>query len=173
VAERAALTEECAAYTSALSGPVRLEAPDAHLGRVSLPAVIDTHRHTAFLRGWAAISTPVLVLWIGVLLIRPTAPTLAGFATFLLVFAGVEAVARRRVGLLLAVLAAVAVWVLAAASLVITLLGTWRTVLAVVLVLAAVVLLVVNLRELLGWRPRRRDRHDPPLPQGHPQVPPL
>ncbi|GAB3324774.1 hypothetical protein GCM10027451_49330 [Geodermatophilus aquaeductus] len=155
VAERTELAEERAALTEALSGPLRHEAPDAHLRRVHLPDVIDTHRHPAFLRGWAAVSTPLLVLGIGVLLTRPTAASLTGFATFLLVFAGVEAVARRRVRLLLTVLAVAALWVSAVASLVLAVLGAWRTVLAVALVLAAVVLLVVNLRELLVRRPRR------------------
>ena len=99
----------------------------------------------------------MLILWIGVLLTRPTAVTLSGAATFLLVFAGVEAIARRRVRLFLTALAGVAVWLLVAASLVVALLSNWRWVLAVLLVLAAVSLLVLNVRELLGRRPRRPD----------------
>ena len=45
-----------------------------------------------FLRVWAAVSTPVLVLGLGGLLIRPTVPVLVGFLTFLVVFGVVEAI---------------------------------------------------------------------------------
>jgi hypothetical protein len=64
--------------------------------------------HTAFLRLWAALSTPVLILGIGVLLTRPSLVTLSAFASFLAV-AAVEAAARGRIGLFLMVLAAAAV----------------------------------------------------------------
>ncbi|WP_249523274.1 hypothetical protein [Modestobacter marinus] len=157
VAERTELAEERAAHTDALSAPSSPEPPDAHLAASARPTVLDPHRHTAFLGTWAAVSTPVLILWIGALLVRPTALTLSGAATFLLVFAGVEAVARRRVRLLLTAMVGVAVWLLVAASLVVALLANWRLVLAALLVLAAVSLLVLNVRELLGRRPHRRD----------------
>jgi len=168
VAERTELAEERTAHIDALARPPSLEPPDAHLGGAGRPTVMDPHRHTAFLGAWAALSTPVLILWIGVLLTRPTALTLSGAATFLLVFAGVEAMARQRVRLLLTALLGVAVCLLVAASLVVALLGDWRSVIAVLLALAAVSLPVLNVRELLGRRPRRPDTPAP----GTVEVPP-
>jgi hypothetical protein len=153
-AERTQLAEERAVHTAFLSRPPDPGPPDAHLRSVSLPGTVEPH--TAFLRLWAAVSTPVLILGIGVLLIRPTPLTLSGFATFLVVFAGVEAVARRRTRLLVTVLAA-AVWAVAAASLVLALLRNWQVALAVLLVVTGLVLIALNLHELVG-RPGRGDR---------------
>jgi hypothetical protein len=153
-AERTRLAEERAVHTAVLSRPPDPGPPDAHLRSVSLPGTVEPH--TAFLRLWAAVSTPVLILGIGVLLIRPTPLTLSGFATFLVVFAGVEAVARRRTRLLLTVMAA-AVWAVAAASVVLALLRNWQVALAVLLVVTGLVLIALNLHELVG-RPRRGDR---------------
>ena len=64
-----------------------------------------------FLRVWAAVSTPVLVLGLGGLLIRPTVPVLVGFLTFLVVFGVVEAIGRRRVLAFATVLGALALWI--------------------------------------------------------------
>jgi hypothetical protein len=55
------------------------------------------------------------------------------------------------------VLAVAAVWMSAAAGLVLALVNNWQTGLAGVLAAAALVLLTLNLRELVG-RPRRRRR---------------
>jgi hypothetical protein len=97
----------------------------------------------------------VLILGIGVLLIRPTPLTLSGFATFLVVFAGVEAVARGRTRLLVTVLTAAAVWAVVAASVVLALLRNWQVALAVLLAVTGLVLIALNLQELVG--PPRRD----------------
>jgi hypothetical protein len=139
-------------HTAFLSRPPDPGPPDAHLRSVSLPTTVESH--TAFLRLWAAVSTPVLILGIGALLIRPTPLTLSGFATFLVVFAGVEAVARGRTRLLVTVLAAAAVWVGVAASAVLALLRNWQVALAVLLAATGLVLIALNLHELFG-RPRR------------------
>jgi hypothetical protein len=96
---------------------------------------------------WAAVSTPVLLLGLGVLLARPTPAVLSGFATFLLVFMGVEAIARRRVLAFLTGLAVVALGVFVVAGLVVGLAHNWLLVLAALLAAAGLVLLVVNLRE--------------------------
>jgi lysylphosphatidylglycerol synthetase-like protein (DUF2156 family) len=103
----------------------------------------------------------VLILGIGVLLIRPTPLTLSGFATFLVVFAGVEAVARGRTRLLVTVLTAAAVWAVVAASVALALLRNWQVALAVLLAVTGLVLIALNLQELVGrpqarWQRRRR-----------------
>jgi hypothetical protein len=168
--ERSRLVEERAVHSDVLSRPADPGPPDAHLRYVSLPDAVDRAQHTAFLRAWAAISTPVLIGGIVVLLSRPTPITLSGFATFLVVFAGVEAVARRRLGLLLTVLAA-AVWMVAGAGLVLALLSNWQVGLAGLLAVMAVALLLLNLRELVG--PLRRARTAPPSGSAAPAAPPL
>ena len=101
-----------------------------------------------FLRVWAAVNTPVLVLGLGGLLVRPTVPVLVGFLTFLVVFGVVEAIGRRRVPASVTVLGALALWILAVAGLILALLSSWHLVLAGLLAVVALVLLVVNVREL-------------------------
>jgi hypothetical protein len=151
--ERTRLYEERDAHTAFLSRPPDPGPPDAHLRLLSLPGTVE--QHSSLLRVWAAVSTPVLILWIGLLLTRPSAVTLSGFAAFVIVFAGVEAVVRGRIRLLLAVLALAAVWVGAAASMAVALLRNWQLGLGGLLAVVALVLLGLNMRELFG-RPGRR-----------------
>jgi hypothetical protein len=151
-AERTRLLEEHAVHTAVLRDPPDPGPPDAHLQSASLAGTVG--RHTAVLRLWAAVSTPVLVLGIGVLLVRPTPLTLSGFATFLVAFAGVEAVARGRTRLLVTVVVAAVVWAGVAAGLVLALLRNWQVALAGLLAVTGLVLIGLNLHELFG-RPRR------------------
>jgi hypothetical protein len=150
--ERAAIVEELEAHRAFLERPHPAEAPDAHLRDVHLPDPVDQDRNTAFLRIWAAVSIPVLILGTAVLLVRPSPLLFSGFTTFLVAFAGVEAVARRRLRLFLLLGAAVALWIFAVAGLVFSLLRNWQPALAVLLALTALVLLVVNVGELRGPR---------------------
>ena len=151
--ERMSLTEEREAHLSFLARPVKDE-PDAHLRDVHLPAAVDPDRQRAFLRIWAAASTPFLLLGIVVLLARPSPVTLSGFTTLLVVLAGVEAVARRRVRLLLVAAVLVLAWVFVLAGLVVALLRNWQLALAGALSVIAVFLLALNLREI-RHRPAR------------------
>jgi hypothetical protein len=154
-AERSRLVEEADAHTAALDRPPDAGPPDAHLDELSLPHTVD--EHSTLLRVWAAVSSPVLVLGTCVLLVRPNAVTLSGFGTFLVVLAGVEAVARGRILLVLAGLVLAAVGVGAVTGLVVTLLRNWQVGVAVLLALAALALLGHNLQELLA-RPGRSRR---------------
>ena len=113
-----------------------------------MPYAAETDVRSRFLRVWAAVSTPVLVLGLGGLLVRPTVPVLVGFLTFLVVFGVVEAIGRRRVLAFATVLGALALWILAVAGLILALLSSWHLVLAGLLAVLALVLLVVNVREL-------------------------
>jgi lysylphosphatidylglycerol synthetase-like protein (DUF2156 family) len=81
---------------------------------------VDPDRQRAFLRIWAAASTPLLLLGIVVLLARPTPVTLSGFTRLLIVVAG----------------------------LVVALLSNWQLALAGLLTVIAVLLLGSNLREI-------------------------
>jgi hypothetical protein len=142
------LAEERAAHEAYLAGPREPARPDAHLRHPHLPYAASTDVRSRFLRVWAAVSTPVLVLGLGGLLIRPTVPVLVGFLTFLVVFGVVEAIGRRRVLAFATVLGALALWILAVAGLILALLSSWHLVLAGLLAVVALVLLVVNVREL-------------------------
>jgi hypothetical protein len=148
VARRSALVEERAAHAAFLAGPRDPGPPDAHLRHPHLPYAAHTDLRSRFLRVWAAVSTPVLVLGLGGLLVRPSVPVLAGFLTFLVVFGVVEAIGRRRVLAFATVLGALALWVAAVAGLIFALLSSWHLVLAGLLAALALVLLVVNVREL-------------------------
>lgn len=143
-----ALAEERDAHEAYLAGPRTPAAPGAHLRHPHLPYAAETDVRSRFLRVWAAVSTPVLVLGLGGLLIRPTVPVLVGFLTFLMVFGVVEAIGRRRVLAFATVLGALLLWIVAVAGLIIALLSSWHLVLAGLLAVVAVVLLVVNVREL-------------------------
>ena len=143
-----ALAEERAAHEAYLAGPREPAPPDAHLRHPHLPYAAEADVRSRFLRVWAAVSTPVLVLGLGGLLIRPTVPVLVGFLTFLVVFGVVEAIGRRRVLAFATVLGALALWILAVAGLILALLSSWHLVLAGLLAVVALVLLVVNVREL-------------------------
>jgi hypothetical protein len=143
-----ALAEERAAHEAYLAGPREPALPDAHLRHPHLPYAAEADVRSRFLRVWAAVSTPVLVLGLGGLLIRPTVPVLVGFLTFLVVFGVVEAIGRRRVLAFATVLGALALWMLAVAGLILALLSSWHLVLAGLLAVVALVLLVVNVREL-------------------------
>jgi hypothetical protein len=148
VARRSASAEERAAHVAYLAGPRDLAPPDAHLQHPHLPYAAQTDLRARFLRVWAAVSTPVLALGLGGLLIRPSAPVLAGFMTFLVVFGVVEAIGRRRVLAFATVVGALVLWIAAVTGLILALLSSWHLVLAVLLAALALVLLVVNVREL-------------------------
>ena len=148
VARRTALAEERAAHTTYLAGARDPGPAGAHLRHPHLPYAAQRDLRSRFLRVWAAVSTPVLVLGLGGLLARPSIPVLVGFLTFLVVFGVVEAIGRRRVLAFATVLGAVLLWVAAVAGLILALLSSWHIVLAGLLAVLALVLLVVNVREL-------------------------
>jgi hypothetical protein len=148
VARRSALVEERAAHTAYLAGERDPGPPDTHLRNPHLPYAAQEDLRARFLRVWAAVSTPVLVLGLVGVLVRPSIPVFIGFLTFLVVFGVVEAIGRRRVLAFATVLGAVVVWVVAVAGLIWALLSSWHLVLAGLLAALALVLLVVNVREL-------------------------
>ena len=68
VARRAQLAEERAAHAAYLAAPHDPGPPDAHLRHPHLPYAAAADLRSRFLRVWAAVSTPVLVLGLGGLL---------------------------------------------------------------------------------------------------------
>ena len=144
--ERARLADAAAVNREHLDRPPRLLAPDAHL-RPS-PAAADHRKRPRMLRVWGALSTPLLVGTIVVLLLGPPLAFLSSLVLFVVLFLGIEAAARARLLSFLVGLALTALTLGLAAVLVTGLLQNWRVVLAALLGLVALVLLVVNVREL-------------------------
>lgn len=151
---RAGLDEELRAHRDELDRPSASVAPQSHLstGHAS-PRTDEQQRRTRFLRLWAALSTPLLLAAVPVILLaRPLAWTTTVVALALL-FAGVEAFARRRLlsfmgslGLLLAAVAVVVATVELSQQL-------WALAVSIVFVAAAVLLLIGNVGDLAhGWR---------------------
>jgi hypothetical protein len=146
-ARRARLETEVEAHRDHLAHPAP-EAADAHLRGVTPAAPRGTVRRPRFLKVWAAVSTPLLVLTIVVLLTAPPLAFFTSVAVFAGLFLGVEAAARGRLLAFLAGVVLTAVTVAALVALVVGLLRNWHVVLVVLLTLAGVVLFAVNLREL-------------------------
>ncbi len=153
IAARAAMAEELRAHRDELQAPSEAIPPQAHLSGQFRPRTEEQQRRTRFLRTWAAISTPLVLSAVPVILLaRPLAwsATLAGLAVL---FAGMEAFARRR---LLSFMAST-VMVLAVAGVLVALVELaqqhWKVVISAAFAAAALVLLIGNLGDLThGWR---------------------
>ncbi len=143
--ERTRLSDELALCREHLARP-EPPPPDAHL----LPgaATARPQGRPRMLRLWGAVSTPLLVLTVVVLLLGPPLAFLTSLVLVIVLFLGVEAAARGRLIAFLAGLLATAVTATLGVVLVLALLQSWRVVLAALLLLLAGVLLVVNVREL-------------------------
>jgi hypothetical protein len=145
-AEHARLSDELAVHREHLARPVDAGAVDERLRPASTsPSEPGRPR---LLRLWGAVSTPLLLLTVVLLLVGPPLAFLSSLTLAVVTFLGVEAAARGRllsfvVGLGMAVLIA-AVGVV----LVLALLQNWRVVLAALLSVVALVLLAGNVREL-------------------------
>jgi hypothetical protein len=150
-AQRSRCAEELALYREHLTDPPQGGPPDAHLRRPA-PAgpepVRASRERRRLLRVWAAVSTPLLLATIVVLLVGPPLAFLTSLSVFVVAFLLVEATARGRLAVFLSGLAVTVVAVAVATALLVGLLRSWQPVLAVVLGLAAVALLAANVREL-------------------------
>jgi hypothetical protein len=148
IATRTALSEERRTHLATLSQPMPAEAPQAHIGKPHTPYRHEQERRTRFLKLWAAVSPPLLLGSIIVVLLASPLAWISTLAVLIVVFAGVEAIARRR---LLSFVASVLLLAAATALIVgLTLLFIkhWRTAISVLGGAAALVLLFGNLEEL-------------------------
>jgi hypothetical protein len=148
IATRTALSEERRTHLATLGQPMPAEAPQAHIGKPHTPYRHEQERRTRFLKLWAAVSTPLLLGSVIVVLLASPLAWITTLAVLIVVFAGVEAIARRR---LLSFVASVLLLAAAAALIVgLTLLFIrhWRTAISVLVGAAALVLLFGNLEEL-------------------------
>jgi hypothetical protein len=122
--------------------------PHDHLRHRRMPMPDEERSHRRVLSIWAAISTPLVLLWL-ILLVLPLGASLVGLSiAALLVILTVEAIARRQLVRFLIALVVVAILVAAGLALSVGLLVDWRRSMTVLLAASAAILLVVNLAEL-------------------------
>lgn len=148
IAERTSLAEERGAHLATLSGPIPLEPPQGHVRRAHEPHVDEQHRRTRFLKLWAAVSTPLLLGSVIVVLIASPLTDLITIAALVTVFSGVEAIARRRLLSFLASVVLLAATLALTAGFVLLLLEHWRIALSLLVGAAALALLIGNIRDL-------------------------
>jgi hypothetical protein len=146
VAARTSLAEERGAHLATLNRPIPPESPQAHIRRPHHPQLEQQERRTRFLTLWAAVSTPLLLISVIVLLIGSPLVWIIEIAVLVCVFIGVEALARRRffsfVGSTILLASALALGV----GLVVLFLKHWRTAISLLVGAAALALLFGNLR---------------------------
>lgn len=148
IAKRTALSEERRTHLATLSRPIPAEPPQAHITRPHTPYLQEQERRTRFLKLWAAVSTPLLLGSIIVVLLASPLAWITTLAVLIVAFAGLEAIARRR---LLSFVASVLLLTATAALIVgltLLFLKHWRTAISVLVGAAALVLLFGNLEEL-------------------------
>jgi hypothetical protein len=131
-----------------LDHPVPEAAPHDHLRHRRMPIPPEERSRRRVLAIWAAISTPLVLGWL-ILLVLPLGRSIFGLSlAALMVIFTIEAIARRELvrflGSVVVVVAVVAVVLVGLWALFID----WRISVALALAAAAIVLLVVNLAEL-------------------------
>jgi thiol:disulfide interchange protein len=148
IAQRADLAEELHTHLDTLSRPLPVSAPQAHIKKSHGPRAEEQQRRMRILRLWAALSTPLLLALVPVVLLASPLAWLATIVAAALLFLGMEAFARRRFlsfvasTLLLALTIGLAEWFVHLGH------RYWRYALAAVFVVAALSLLAGNLGDL-------------------------
>ncbi len=97
---------------------------------------------------WSTISTPLLFVAAGWLAVDPSGGLVASVILYAVVFLGIEAIARRRLLAFVVSVFGVALAVSAITSIAQGVYGQWQVVLAALLGIAAIAVLVANLRDL-------------------------
>jgi hypothetical protein len=145
---RVQLRDEHITLQHRLGQPPPYTGPHDHLRHRRLPIPEEERSRRRVLSIWAAISTP-LVLMSLILLVLPLGASIIGLSIVaLLVILTVEAIARRQLARFLIAVVVVGVLVVAGLALSVALLVDWRQSLTGLLAASAAVLLVINLAEL-------------------------
>ncbi len=148
IAQRTSLAEERRTHLATLIRPIPAEPPQAHIRKPHKPYTQAQERRTRFLKFWAAVSTPLLLGCIIVVLVATPLAWITTIACLVAIFAGVEAVARRRLFSFLASVLLLAGAAVLIVGLTLLFLTHWRIAISVLIGLAALALLIGNLREL-------------------------
>jgi hypothetical protein len=144
---RRALADEREALARASVLGLPLEDPHAHLRHRAVPNLDPARTRRRVLHTWSAISASVLLAGLAVIVLGQGGALLDALAALTLIMLSVEAFARRHLarfagGLLAAAVVAAVVW-----AAIVTAIGNWREAVAALLGLAALVLLVANIRD--------------------------
>jgi hypothetical protein len=148
IAARTALVEERGAHLATISEGLPREAPQAHIRKAHGPYVDEQERRTRFLKLWAAVSTPLLLSSVILVLVVSPLARIIDIAILGCAFSGFEALARRRFLSFLASLALLAAVVALGVGLILLFLRHGRIALSVVIGAAALALLIANLRTM-------------------------
>jgi hypothetical protein len=151
-ARRQALTAEQEALARASVAGLAREDPHAHLGHRAIPNVDPARTRSRVLRVWSAVSASVLLAGLAVVILGHFGALPAAFGGLAVVMLSVEAFARGHLwqfvaGLAVAAVLGAAAWLTAQAVI-----GNWRLAVAVLLILAAVALLLANIRDFFRKR---------------------
>jgi hypothetical protein len=146
-ARRQALAEERDALVQASAHGLPPEDPHAHLRHRALPNVIQARTRSRALRVWSSVSASFLLAGLAVAILGHLGALVPALGAVTLVMLSAEAFARRHLaqflgGLLAVAAVAAAVWLAFWAAA-----GHWRSAVAALLILAAVALLLANIRD--------------------------
>lgn len=148
IAARTSLDGERRAHVATLGEGLPPEAPQAHIRRAHHPYLDEQERRTRFLKLWAAVSTPLLLSSvILVLLVSPRA-WIIDIVSLACIFLGAEAIARRRFLSFVASLVLLVAVVALGVGLLLLFFKHWRIALSLVIGVAAFALLIANLRAI-------------------------
>jgi hypothetical protein len=151
--ERTKLSEELRAHLETLTRPLPSVSPQAHISKPHGPRSEAQQRRTRVLRVWAAISTPLLLALVPVVLLARPLALVTTIAAAALLFIGMEAFARRRFLSFLASTALVAATIFLVELFIHLGHQYWKYVLAAVFGLAALALMIGNVGDLRhGWQ---------------------
>jgi hypothetical protein len=146
-ARRQTLTDEREALALAAVGGLTRADPHAHLRHRALPNVDPARTRSRVLRVWSAVSASILLAGLAVVILGHFGALLPAFGGLALVMLCVEAFARGHLWQFVAGLLAAALIGTLALLIAQLVIGNWRLVTAVLLILAALALLLVNIRD--------------------------
>lgn len=144
---RQSLTEERAALVRVLADGLPREDPHAHLRHRAVPNVDPARTRSRVLRVWSDVSASILLAGLGVVVLGHVGALIPAFGGLALVMLCAEAFARRHLAQFLAGLLAIAVAGATALLIAEAVIGNWRLTVAVALIVAAVALLLANIRD--------------------------
>lgn len=144
---RQMLASERDALMRAAHAGLPLEDPHAHLRHRALPNVYPERTRARVLRAWSAISASLLLAGLAVIVYGHAGALLPALGGLTAVMLCAEAFARGHLlrfvaGLVVAIAAVVVMWVVVLAAL-----SNWRPVVASLLMLGAVVVMAINIRD--------------------------
>ena len=145
------LAEREALALAAVNGLPRGD-PHAHLRHRAVPNVDPVHTRSRILGAWSGVSASVLLAGLAVVILGHFGPLLPAFVGLAVAMLCIEAFAQRHLWQFVAGLIGAAVVALAAFLVAEAVIGNWRLAVAVVLILAAVALLLTNIRSFFVRR---------------------